>query len=99
MVTPGTSQLADPRLVLTKFLMAALRRHVAGVNPSYTQTNYNSTIGKLRIRYSGDHSAVTTYDGKFISKWGPGPLVKHNALDVPPGYGNPSTCWTCKYAP
>lgn len=73
--------------------------YVAGANPSYTQTNYNSTIGKLRIRYSGDHSAVTTYDGKFISKWGPGPLVKHNTLDVPPGYGNPSTCWTCNYAP
>ncbi|SDH17238.1 Por secretion system C-terminal sorting domain-containing protein [Dyadobacter soli] len=73
--------------------------YIAGVNPSYTQTNYNSTVGKLRIRYSGDHSALTTYDGKFISKFGPGPLVKHNALDVPPGYGNPSTCWTCNYAP
>lgn len=73
--------------------------YVAGVNPSYSQTNYNSTIGKLRVRYSGDHSAVTTYDGKFISKFGPGPLVKHNALDVPPGYGNPSSCWTCNYAP
>ncbi len=73
--------------------------YVAGANPSYIQTSYNSTIGKQRIRYSGDHSAVTTYDGKFISKWGPGPLVKHNALDVPPGYGNPGTCWTCNYAP
>jgi hypothetical protein len=73
--------------------------YVAGGNPSYTQTNYNSVNGKLRVRYTGDHSAVTTYDGKFISKWGAGPLVKHNALDVPPGYGNPSTCWTCNYAP
>lgn len=79
--------------------LGGITPYVAGVNPSYTQTNYNSTIGKLRVRYSIDHSAVTTYDGKFISKWGPGPLVKHNALDVPPGYGNPSTCWTCKYAP
>lgn len=73
--------------------------YVSGANASYTQTNYNSTKGKVRVRYSGDHSAVTTYDGMFISKWGAGPLVKHNALDVPPGYGNPSTCWTCKYAP
>ncbi|MHA4740872.1 T9SS type A sorting domain-containing protein [Dyadobacter sp. MSC1_007] len=73
--------------------------YVAGANPSYTQTNYNSAKGKVRVRYSGDHSAVTTYDGMFISKWGPGPMVKHNALDVPPGYGNPSTCWTCNYAP
>ncbi len=73
--------------------------YIAGVNPSYSQTNYNSTIGKLRVRYSGDHSAVTTYDGKFIFKFGPGPLVKHNALDVPPGYGNPSSCRTCNYAP
>ena len=73
--------------------------YVSGANPSYTQTNYNSTKGKVRVRYSGDHSAITTYDGMFISKWGPGPLVKHNALDVPPGYGNPSTCWTCNYAP
>ena len=47
----------------------------------------------------GDHSAVTTYDaGKFISKFGPGPLVKHNPTDVPPGYGMPSTYWTCNYA-
>jgi hypothetical protein len=35
----------------------------------------------------------------FISKWGAGPLVKHNALDVAPGYGIPSTCWTCNYTP
>lgn len=73
--------------------------YVSGGNPSYTQTNYNSTKGKVRVRYSGDHSAITTYDGMFISKWGAGPLVKHNALDVPLGYGNPSTCWTCNYAP
>lgn len=73
--------------------------YVSGVNPSYSSTNYNSTKGKVRVRYTGDHSAVTTYDGMFLSKWGAGPLVKHNALDVPPGYGNPSTCWTCNYAP
>lgn len=84
---------------IDQVLFGGVTPYVAGVNPSYTQTNYNSTIGKLRVRYSGDHSAVTTYDGKFISKWGPVSLVKHNALDVPPGYGNPSTCWTCKYAP
>lgn len=73
--------------------------YVAGVNPSYKQTNYNSASGKLRVRYTGDHSAVTTYDGMYISKWGAGPMVKHSALDVPPGYGNPSTCWTCNYTP
>jgi hypothetical protein len=73
--------------------------YVSGANPSYVQTNYNNTKGKVRVRYSGDHSAVTTYDGMFISKWGAGPLVKHNALDVAPGYGIPSTCWTCNYTP
>lgn len=74
--------------------------YVAGVNPSYVQGNYSGSQGKMRVRYSGDHSAVTTYDaGKFISKFGPGPLVKHNPTDVPPGYGVPSTYWTCNYAP
>ncbi|WP_342086046.1 T9SS C-terminal target domain-containing protein [Dyadobacter sp. OTU695] len=74
--------------------------YVAGVNPSYIQGNYSGSQGKMRVRYSGDHSAVTTYDaGKFISKFGPGPLVKHNPTDVPPGYGVPSTYWTCNYAP
>jgi hypothetical protein len=73
--------------------------YVAGVNPSYSQTNYSIGKGKLRVRYSGDHSAVTTYDGKYISKFGAGPLVRHKANDVPPGYGSPSTYWTCNYAP
>lgn len=74
--------------------------YVSGVNPSYIQTNYTGTQGKLRVRYSGDHSAVTTYDSwKFISKWGPASLVKHSPNDVPPDYGTPSTYWTCKYAP
>lgn len=74
--------------------------YVAGVNPSYAQTNYTGTQGKLRVRYSGDHSAVTTYDSwKFISKWGPASLVKHSPNDVPPDYGSPSTYWTCKYTP
>jgi hypothetical protein len=74
--------------------------YMAGVNPSYAQTNYNGTQGKLRVRYSGDHSAVTTYENnKFISKWGPVSLVKHNPNDVPPGYGVPATYWTCNYAP
>ncbi|GGH24151.1 hypothetical protein GCM10007423_07360 [Dyadobacter endophyticus] len=74
--------------------------YVAGANPSYVQGNYSGSQGKMRVRYSGDHSAVTTYDpGKFISKFGPGPLVKHNSTDVPPGYGTPSTYWTCNYAP
>ncbi|MCF0069258.1 T9SS type A sorting domain-containing protein [Dyadobacter sp. CY261] len=74
--------------------------YIAGVNPSYFQTNYNGTQGKLRVRYSGDHSAVTTYEaGKYISKFGPGPLVKHNANDVIPGYGTPASYWACNYAP
>jgi hypothetical protein len=74
--------------------------YVSGVNPSYSQTNYTGTQGKLRVRYSGDHSAVTTYDNwKFISKWGPASLVKHSPNDVPPDYGSPSTYWTCNYAP
>lgn len=74
--------------------------YVSGVNPSYIQANYTGTQGKLRVRYSGDHSAVTTYDSwKFISKWGPASLVKHSPNDVPPDYGTPSTYWTCNYAP
>ncbi|MCF0069261.1 T9SS C-terminal target domain-containing protein [Dyadobacter sp. CY261] len=74
--------------------------YVGGGNPSYVQGNYSGSQGKMRVRYTGDHSAVTTYQaGKFISKFGPGPLVKHNPGDVPPGYGLPSTYWTCNYAP
>jgi hypothetical protein len=73
--------------------------YVSGSNPSYTETTY-SNQGKLRVRYSGDHSAVTTYySGLYISKWGPGPLVRHNATDVMYGYGSPSTYWTCYYTP
>ncbi len=73
--------------------------YISGNVPSYTQTSYNNQ-GGLRVRYSGDHSAVTTYfPGLYLSKWGPGPLVRHSANDVPNGYGSPSTYWTCNYTP
>jgi hypothetical protein len=73
--------------------------YVSGNSPSYTQTSYNNQ-GKLRVRYSGYHSAVTTYyPGLYLSKWGAGPLVRHNANDVPYSYGAPSTYWTCNYTP
>ncbi len=77
----------------------SVEAYTAGNNPSYTQTSYNNQ-GRLRVRYSGDHSAVTTYyPGLYLSKWGPGPLVRHSANDVPDGYGSPSTYWTCNYTP
>ena len=73
--------------------------YVSGNSPSYTQTSYNNQ-GKLRVRYSGDHSAVTTYyPGLYLSKWGAGPVVRHSANDVPYGYGSPSSYWTCNYTP
>jgi hypothetical protein len=77
----------------------AVEAYVAGNNPSYTQTSYNNQ-GGLRVRYGGDHSAVTTYyPGLYLSKWGAGPLVRHSANDVPYGYGSPSTYWSCNYTP
>ena len=70
-----------------------------GSSPSYSQVSYNNQ-GKLRVRYSGDHSAVTTYySGLYISKWGSGPLVRHSANDVPGEYGSPAPYWTCNYTP
>ena len=77
----------------------AVEAYVSGNSPSYTQTSYNNQ-GKLRVRYSGDHSAVTTFSsGLYLSKWGPGSVVRHSANDVPFGYGSPSTYWTCNYTP
>jgi hypothetical protein len=73
--------------------------YVSGNSPSYVQTSYNNQ-GKLRVRYSGDHSAVTTYyPGLYLSKWGSNALVRHSANDVPYDYGSPSTYWTCNYTP
>ena len=73
--------------------------YTSGSSPSYSQTSYNNQ-GKLRVRYSGDHSAVTTYySGLYISKWGGRPLVRHSANDVPGGYGSPVSYWTCNYTP
>jgi hypothetical protein len=70
-----------------------------GSSPSYSQVSYNNQ-GGLRVRYSEDHSAVTTYyPGLYISKWAPGPLVRHSANDVPIEYGSPASYWTCNYTP
>jgi tetratricopeptide (TPR) repeat protein len=43
-----------------------------------------------KVRYSGDHSAVTTNTPNvYISKWGAGPRMRHNKNDVPQGYSTP----------
>lgn len=70
-----------------------------GSNPSYSQTSFNGSQNNLRVRWTGDHSAVTTNNGLYTSKWGAGPMVRHNATDVPNGYGSPNTYWTCNYTP
>jgi hypothetical protein len=40
--------------------------------------------------YNGDHSAVksTSYSGKYESKWGQFPLVRHHPIQVPYNYPN-----------
>lgn len=97
-VSTGGSQIA-----IDQPTYGGVTPYVSGSNPSYTQTSYSGSQAKLRVRYSGDHSAVTTaYSNLFISKWGPGPLVRHAPNDVSPGsggYGTPSTYWTCDYTP
>lgn len=43
-----------------------------------------------KVAYSGDHSAIRVSSTEYISKWGPGCLVRHSPTDVPPGYGTPA---------
>lgn len=52
---------------------------------SYEQTN-GSLFNKIHY-YQGDHSAVPSgVAGKYESKWGNGPLVRHAPTDVPAIY-------------
>lgn len=37
---------------------------------------------------SGDHSAIVLPNGKYLSKWGPGPLMEHDYYDCPYNYSS-----------
>lgn len=52
---------------------------------SFIQTTSNDAT---QIIYFGDHSSMKSDAGKFISKWGNGPLVKHAPQNVPLLYGS-----------
>lgn len=57
----------------------------------YWQDNsYEQTTGSLYAKihyYRGDHSAVSSsVTGKYESKWGSGPLMRHSPADVPSIY-------------
>ena len=41
-----------------------------------------------KVRYSGNHSAITTSGGNYISKWGGGPLYRHAPNYCPGSYGS-----------
>ena len=43
-----------------------------------------------KVVYSGDHSAIRVSNTEYISKWGPGCLVRHSPTNVPPEYGSPA---------
>lgn len=40
----------------------------------------------VKIYYTGDHSAVSSGSGKYDSKWGAWPLMRHDPHDVPASY-------------
>ncbi len=41
------------------------------------------------VYYSnGDHSAIVLPNGKYLSKWGPGPLMEHEYYDCPYDYSS-----------
>lgn len=40
----------------------------------------------VKIYYTGDHSAVSSVSGKYDSKWGAYPLMRHDPHDVPASY-------------
>ena len=82
-VSTGGSQIA-----IRQPTSGGVDYYTYGSNPSYTQIANNNTA-KLRVRYTGDHSAVTTsVPNVFISKWGPSGLYRHNSNHVPNGTNN-----------
>lgn len=48
----------------------------------YTETPNESEAEKVYYR-AGDHSAIRLNDGYYVSKWGQGPLMKHEPSDCP----------------
>ena len=56
----------------------------------WTDSSFYSTnlANATNILYSGDHSALKSSGGYYISKWGSGPLVKHKPYIVPSIYGS-----------
>lgn len=65
---------------------------------SYAFTS-NTTLPKVRVRYTDDHSAVVIYTtNRYLSKWGPGPVVRHSPGDVPWYYGTPNAYYQCNYS-
>ena len=40
----------------------------------------------VKIYYAGDHSAIPSVSGKYDSKWGPYPLIRHDPTHVPLEY-------------
>ena len=65
-----------------------------GVNTAtahFAYWNDNSYVGvpegsATKVVYTGNHSAVRMNSSWYVSKWGNGPLVKHQPNNVPSGY-------------
>jgi hypothetical protein len=57
------------------------------IDASYIQTPTEADAEKI-FYYDGDHSAVKSkiFAGKYESKWGAAPLMRHNPTDVPYDY-------------
>lgn len=49
------------------------------------QVTANSAAA-VKIYYTGDHSAIASVSGKYDSKWGHWPLMRHDPHDVPASY-------------
>ncbi|UHG93260.1 T9SS type A sorting domain-containing protein [Spirosoma oryzicola] len=65
---------------------------------SYISTS-NSSLYRVRVRYSGDHSAVVTaIANRYLSKWGAGPVVRHAPGDVPPSYYSAYAYYQCNFS-
>ncbi|MDR2495902.1 MAG: T9SS type A sorting domain-containing protein [Tannerellaceae bacterium] len=54
-------------------------------NPCFVTTT--EALAEKIFYYAGDHSAVkSSVSGKYESKWGQAPVVRHNPTQVPSGY-------------
>ncbi len=68
------------------------------INDNSFVSTSNSSLYGVRVRYSGDHSAVVTaLTNRYISKWGAGPVVRHAPGDVPPSYYSPYAYYQCNF--